>query len=250
MNILVTRPDERGSALVEALTEQGFFALHQPLFSVEKGRELSQLPSLLARLNSGDYLFAVSRNAVDFAVNALKETGFSWRSDLHYFAVGQGTANYFCSQIEQSVHYPIQSENSEGLLALPEMQALQGKNIVILRADSGRAFFGEQAEQRGAKVQAVECYQRLIADNLAEQLSLAKRTGIDTIIITSGEILHTLVEQTAEAEQGWLRACRLIVVGQRIANIARRLGWNNEQILISERADNQHLLEFCCNTKS
>lgn len=250
MNVLVTRPDERGQALMQSLSEQGIFALHQSLFSVEKGRELSQLPSLLARLNSGDYLFSVSRNAVDFAMNALKETGFYWRSDLHYFAVGQGTANFFCSQIEQPVYYPIQSENSEGLLALPQMQKLQGKNIVILRADSGREFFSEQAKARGANVLTVECYQRVMTENLSSQLSLAKRSGIDTIIVTSGEILSTLVEQTAEEDQTWLRQCRLIVVGRRIAKMAKRFGWNNELILISERADNQSLLEFCCKAKS
>lgn len=250
MNVLVTRPDERGRALVDGLTAQGIFALHQPLFSVEKGRELSQLPSILSQLVTGDYLFAVSRNAVDFAVNALKETGFSWRNDLGYFAIGQGTANYFCAQIEQTVYYPIKSENSEGLLELPQMQDLQGKKIVILRADSGREFFSEQAILRGANVQVVACYQRVMMDNLPEQLSLAKRTGIDTIIVTSGEILATLVEQTAKIDQVWLKECRLIVVGKRIAQMAKRFGWQNELIFVSEQADNQYLLEFCCRIKS
>ena len=40
MNILVTRPDERGQALVESLNQAGIFALHQPLFQFESGREL------------------------------------------------------------------------------------------------------------------------------------------------------------------------------------------------------------------
>lgn len=250
MNILVTRPDERGKALVTLLEEQGFFALHQPLFSVEKGVALSQLPAILSRLNSGDYVFAVSRNAVDFSVSALKETGFSWRNDLSYFAVGQGTANYFCSQIEQSVYYPIQSENSEGLLQLPQMFGVDGKNIVILRAESGRELFSDEISARGAFPQPVVCYQRVMAENLSEQLSLAKRAGIDTIVVTSGEILTSLVEQTAENEQMWLRECGLVVVGQRIARLAEQLGWKKELIKISERADNHYLLELCCKARS
>lgn len=38
------------------------------------------------------------------------------------------------------MRYPIRSESSEGLLELPEMQFLQGKQILILRANSGRDF--------------------------------------------------------------------------------------------------------------
>lgn len=247
MNVLVTRPDQRGQQLVELLAEKQIFALHQPLFSVASGKDLPQLPSAIARLNSSDYVFAVSKNAVDFAYETLKETGFHWRSDLHYFAVGQGTAQYFCALIEQQVIYPIESENSEGLLALPQMQELADRNVLILRADSGRELFPEQAQLRGAQVQILECYQRIIASDLSEQISLAKRIGIDVIVITSGESLLTLFEQTAESDRNWLFECRLVVVGQRIAKLAMRLGWAPEHIQISEKADNQSLLKLLIN---
>lgn len=250
MNVLVTRPDERGKALVEMLAEKGIFALHQPLFSVEKGGDLSRLPTILSTLNRDDYVFAVSRYAVDFAVNALKETGFAWRSDLHYFAVGQGTANYFCSQIEQCVRYPIQSENSEGLSALPQMEDLSGKQIVILRAEQGREWFREQAELRGANVQAVTCYRRVQTAQLSEQLNIAKRSGIDTVLISSGEMLQILHEQMTTYEHEWLRACRLVVVGERLAALARQSGWQDRLIFISDRADNPHLLDMLLQTKS
>lgn len=248
MNVLVTRPDQRGQQLVEMLAEQQIFAIHQPLFRVEAGADLPTLPSSLSRLNSGDYVFAVSKNAVDFAAETLKQTGFHWRSDLLYFAVGQRSANHFASQIEQAVRYPIQSENSEGLLALPEMAQLSGKNVLILRADTGREFFAEQATSRGAEVQILECYRRImLTDNLSEQISLAKRAGTDTIVVTSGEILTTFIEQTAEADLPWLYQCRLIVVGKRIATLARKSGWKSEQIQISMKADNHSLLETILN---
>lgn len=244
MNVLVTRPDSRGGKLVELLQAQGIFAIHQPLFQVESGRELPQLPSMLARLNAGDYVFAVSKNAIDFAAQTLNETGFAWRSDLRYLAVGQRSAHHFCAKSEQAVRYPPEMENSEGLLALPEMQQLDGKTILILRADSGREFFAEQSLQRGAVVQTVECYQRVpLAENLAEKISLAKRVGVDTLVATSAEILTQLAEQTAEAEQAWLFGCRILVVGARLAQIARQLGWQPANIIQSPKADNLTLLE-------
>ena len=82
MNVLVTRPDARGQELVELLNQQQIFALHQPLFTLEAGRELPILPSLFSQLNAGDYVFAVSKNAIDFACNTLAETGFKFRRDL------------------------------------------------------------------------------------------------------------------------------------------------------------------------
>lgn len=243
MNVLVTRPDERGKQLVELLAQQHIFAIHQPLFTVEAGRELPTLPLLLSSLNKGDYLFATSKNAVDFAHQTLQETGFGWRGDLHYFAVGQGSANYFASLTEQAVRYPFNLTSSEGLLELAEMQDLTGKNVVVLRAETGRELFAEQVALRGATVKMVECYQRVpISESLGEKISLAKRAGIDLVVATSCEILTILTENTLESDRQWLLDCRLVVVSQRIADSAVRLGWQPKHIFISEKADNASLL--------
>lgn len=244
MNVLITRPDERGQQLLEMLAEHHIFAMHQPLFRFEAGRELPLLPTTLLALKAGDYVFAVSKNAIDFAHQTLKETGFSWRSDLHYFSVGQRSASYFSSKIEQAVRYPLQSETSEGLLTLPEMQQVVGKNVLILRAESGRELFSEQMLERGAAINVLECYQRVaLSDNVGEKISLAKRAGIDTILLTSNEILALLVQNTFESEKTWLFDCQLVVVSQRIAQEAQRLGWSMDKIILSEKADNQTLLQ-------
>ena len=83
-----------------------------------------------------------------------------------------------------------------------------------------------------------------LEENIAEKLSLAKRVGIDTIVVTSGEILDLLEVYTAEEDKDWLHSCRLIVVSERIAQTAENLGWSAEQIIVSLRADNQSLFEI------
>lgn len=243
MNVLVTRPDSRGQELVNMLNEKQIFAIHQPLFTIEAGQELPLLPSVLSRLKPDDYIFAVSPNAVDYASRTLIDTGFHFRTDLKYFAVGQRTAKYFTEKAEQAVIYPIESENSEGVLDLPEMQILQDKTILILRANSGRELLAEKAIQRGANIQYLECYRREpVKEELPEKLGLCKRLGVDTIVVTSSEILTSLYEQTKENHREWLFDCHLVVVSNRIAKIAKQMGWQPAKIALSDKADNLSLM--------
>ena len=108
----------------------------------------------------------------------------------------------------------------------------------------------QEAVKRGAMVQNVECYRRvLISEQLSEKISLAKRSGIDTIVITSGEILATLVELTANEDQSWLFECQVVVVGERIATLAKQYGWERDKIIVSQKADNQTLLDVLVNNK-
>ena len=67
MAVLVTRPDEHGQQLVEMLAKAGIVAIHLPLFTIEAGAELNELPNKFAKLKAGDYVFIVSKSAVDFA---------------------------------------------------------------------------------------------------------------------------------------------------------------------------------------
>lgn len=242
MAVLITRPDERGLQLVESLNKVGIMAIHLPLFSIESGLELNELPNKISQLKTGDYVFAVSKSAVMFSAKTLKDTGFSWRNDLQYFTVGQGTAVTFTGQIEQPVRYPIQQENSEGLLALTEMQNLTDKKILILRGNGGREYFSEQATLRGANIETLECYRRIpIPYHAEEQTSLCKRLGVQRIVVTSMEILIYLMDFIPKNEHNWLKSCQLITVSQRIALFAQKAGWEN--IVVSPKADNQSLLQ-------
>jgi len=181
MAVLVTRPDERGKTLVDQLNQAGVVALHLPLLSIEAGAELAQLPTKLNQLKSGDYVFLVSKSAVDFADKTLKDIGFSWRQDLQYFTV-----------------------------------------------------------------ETVECYQRTpISYNNEEQTSICIRSGVQTLVVTSLEILQALIEFVPENEQNWLKNCCLVTVSQRIADIAVQQGWHN--VVVSAGADNQSLLNTLLN---
>lgn len=242
MGVLVARPAQQGAMLVDMLNKAGIASLHFPFFDIQACEQLNTLPHKLAQMKKQDYVVVVSRNAVDYAHQSLLSTGFAWRNDLHYFSVGQSSAERFCELTGFTVTYPYAQQNSEGLLALIAMQTdnLVGKQVLLLRGNEGRKLFPEQIQQRGAQLEIVQCYQRQpIAYKNLEQVSMWKRAGINALVVTSGEMLNTLLQFVPLEEQGWLKGCRLITISQRIALLARQQGW--QHILVSERPNNRAL---------
>lgn len=240
MKVWVTRPETSGEILTEMCKKHGIFAIHQPLFKTQAGRELKQLPSILNSLNSGDYVLAVSKNAVQYASDIFNATATKWRDNLKYFAIGQSTANYFTEVSGQAVRFPVKFANSENLLTVSEMKNVYNRNVVILRAESGRELISTELKKRGANVQTIECYQR---KPLNFEIDFCKSAEIDTLIVTSCGILEELWAKTPEIDQKWLKNCAIIVVSERIANLAIQFGWEKENITISPQPNNQSLLD-------
>ncbi len=242
MKVLVTRPDESGAELVAMLQQSQIDAVAYSPIEFVQGGELSKLPKQLFALNKGDYVLCVSKNAVKFADQILKQSNIQWRDDVNYFAIGRATASYLASVCEKAVKYPSVFANSETFLALPEMQHLEGKNLLILRADTGRELISQTAFLRGANVLPFECYKKMVKNDINVKMSFFKQQRIDTIIIGSCDILTMLFDKTALKDREWLMQCRLIVVSRRIAKLAIYLGYNKDNIIVSTQVNNSSLL--------
>lgn len=242
MAVLVTRPAEQGIALVEQLNKAGIAAIHFPFFRIEADDNLNQLPHKLAQLNAGDYVVAVSKYAVKYAHQALQTIGAKWRADIQYFAIGQGTAERLCCATQQGVTYPFAQPNSEGVLALSGMSAgqLANKKLLLLRGNEGRELFPEQVRRRQGQLEILSCYQRQPLDyDALEHTSIWKRAGINSLLVTSTEILNALLRFVPKTEQNWLKNCTLITISERIAQLALSQGWQRVELV--PRPDNLSL---------
>ncbi|AUX95164.1 uroporphyrinogen-III synthase [Mixta gaviniae] len=242
MSILVTRPSPAGVELVTRLCALGRAAWSFPLIEFTPGRELAQLPQQLAALTPGDLVFALSQHAVEYAQPCLRQAGLTWPAALDYYAIGRSTALSLHSVSGREVTWPHDRETSEMLLQLPTLRRLKGKKALILRGNGGRELLGETLAQRGAEVRFLECYQR--CEKYYHGPSEGKRwrdRGIDTLVVTSGEMLQQLHQLfPAIDREEWLLRCRLIVVSDRLATLARELGWNH--ITVADGADNDALM--------
>ncbi|MEX5413085.1 uroporphyrinogen-III synthase [Atlantibacter hermannii] len=241
MNILVTRPSPAGEELVSRLRAQGKVAWSLPLIEFSPGRELSALPDLLASLSPDDLLFALSQHAVSHAAATLRQHSLAW-PQVQAFAIGRTTALALHTASGLTVNYPRDREISEVLLQLPELQNVAGKRAVLLRGNGGRELIGETLAKRGVSVTFCECYQRndKYYDGTEEAHRWQQR-GVDTLVVTSGEMLRRLFTLIPPWYQThWLLRCRLIVVSERLATLARELGWLD--ITVADNADNDALL--------
>lgn len=240
MSILITRPNPAGQALVQRLLDAGKMAFQAPLIKIEAGRELPLLETKLKWLRSSDYLFLLSKNAVSYANWQLNQLQQPWSDTLFYYGIGQSTALEFQRVSNLMIHYPEHGETSEDLLELPALNQVENKRVLLLRGNGGRDLLATTLRQRGAIVDECECYQRLLIHYDPDAFSLQWESAqVDTLVVTSGEILQQLFDLVVESKKAWLLHCHLIVVSKRLATIAEALGWKD--ITIAESANNDAL---------
>lgn len=239
--ILVTRPSPAGEQLVEQLAAQGMDACHTPLISFVRGEDLDSLPQYLDKLGPGDIIIAASQHAVYYAQEALSQRCYAWPKDVGYFAIGQKTASALEEATGFTAFYPEGREISEQMLKLPQLQHVAGKNVVILRGNGGRELLAKTLTARGAKVRFCECYQRLpIAYDGAQLCERWQKLSVNTLVITSGEMLQQIYNLAPERHRSWLLSLKLLVVSERLAELAADLGWL--QCRVADNADNGALL--------
>ncbi|MFT5235248.1 MAG: uroporphyrinogen-III synthase [Shewanella sp.] len=223
MNILLTRPEGRNQSMIEILTQLGISYIVTPLLAVQ-ATDNKQHQEAIAHFKAADIVIFISTNAVVFSSQAI---ALNKHSSMQFYAVGDATFNALQARGVTSFKAPSNYQQTEGLLTLSQLQDLSNKKIVIVRGVGGRETLAETLMQRGGKVDYWEVYQRTypaIDDGIPYQWRDAK---VDTIIITSGEILHSLNKLVPKELFAWLRACHIIVPSSRVKEQALAYGLNN-----------------------
>ncbi|MGI2260300.1 uroporphyrinogen-III synthase [Shewanella sp. GXUN23E] len=209
MKVLLTRPEGRNQTLSAALSERGIAHLIYPLMGVE-----ATPPSLpQATVLAADIIIFVSTNAVHFGSKAL---GQPWPANASYFAVGKATWDSFANAGITGARASDDNQQTEGLLALPALNQVAGKRVVIVRGNGGRELLGQTLMERGAQVDFWEVYQRTGPQAADPELCRQWQAfGIDTILITSPEMLDSLITLVPKELFPWLSACHIIVPSSR-----------------------------------
>lgn len=232
LKVAVTRPRTQAAQLVRSIEQSGGVPILFPLLEIEAAEITPPLRAQLSRLAQADLAIFISPNAVQHGMAAARSAGVSFPSSLKIATVGQGSAKALRELGMADIIAPTERSDSEGLLALPELQQVSGWRVMIFRGNGGREHLGDTLAARGATVEYVECYRRSKPQQDGAAL-LAVRP--DAITVTSSEALAYLWDMLDEAAHAALRGTPLFVPHARIAELARQQGWR--QVLPTPAGD-------------
>ncbi len=225
--IVVTRPASQAAPLAAMIRAAGGRPILFPVLEILDTADIAPLIVAADGLDRFDLAIFISPNAVLRAMNQIVARR-SWPRGLRAAAVGKGSARELKRFGITDVIAPARAFDSEGLLALPELQQVSGRRVVIFRGDGGRELLGDTLAARGADVEYVECYRRARPRADAAPLLRAwARNEVDAVTVTSSEGLRNLFEMVGRLGQSWLRRTPLLAPHPRIAAAARELGCGN-----------------------
>ncbi len=231
--VVITRPRAQADALVARLAEFGVESYRFPLLEIRPIADSTALRTTLARLSDYAMVAFVSPNAIDAAFEHIQR----WPSEVVAAVVGEGSrqalARHGLTESNTHIASPVDPHrtDSETLLDVLDMNALIGRRVLIVRAETGRELLADRLRSSGVLVEQIAAYQRALPmldaerraqliDLLAQQLAW---------VITSSEALRHLLEMVRQLAQDWalprLLDSQLIVPHPRIAETAHALGF-------------------------
>lgn len=246
LSVLVTRPAHQAEGLCDLIEAAHGRPIRFPTLEILGPRDKHAARSDLRIAARADMLIFVSTNAVQYAFPLLPD---QLPLDIDVAAVGTATARALSEAGLDPTLLP-ERMDSEGLLALPALQAVAGKSIVILRGNGGRELLFETLAERGAQVTQVEVYRRQAPQRAAAARNLVGgwEQLVDVVIATSNAIFDNLVQMLGEQGKTLLQATPLIVVSQRTAEHAVANGC--EAVFVAGSASDHDLLEALCEVEA
>ena len=240
--IVVTRPREHALVLAERIRAAGGDPVLFPTLEILPPEDLGAVANLIVRLDSFQLAIFVSPTAATRGYRMVIASG-GWPKGLRVAAVGGGTARALEELGCRDVVSPSGQADSEALAALPELQDLRGRAVVIFRGQGGREWLRARLAARGARVEYAECYRRARPDaNAGGLLARWQRGGIEAVSITSAEGLENFSAMLGPTGREYLCATPVFVPHPRIAAAARELGVR--QIVVTGRGDDQTVAEM------
>lgn len=227
LGILVTRPARMNAKLAELIRAAGGEAILFPSLEIAGVADTAPLYAIIERLEQFDLAVFISPSAVEKGM-ALIRARRTLPAALKIAAVGQGSANALRRQGVAEVLVANDGNDSEALLALPELQRIDGWRVAIFRGEGGRETLAEELTRRGATVTYLECYRRRKPDSdPAPLLAQGAQGKIAAITVTSAESARNLRDMLGVAGWDWLKRTPLFALHPRIAAVAGELGWEN-----------------------
>lgn len=235
--VVVTRPLAQARMLQSRLEMLGRRVALFPLLEIHPLTNYDALDRTLASLERFALVAFVSPNAIAAAFARRKQ----WPVHVPLAIMGASSLGALLEQGVDRTITPIFSPknpertDSQTLLEVLDLPALQGRDVLIVRGEDGRELLGDSLRAAGAIVTQIAAYRRAgpnVDTCMLQRLRLLLTSDCDWLV-TSSEALQLLFdmvrrdgpEPEAHARVARLQQQTLIVPHVRIAETAQSLGF-------------------------
>ncbi|HTZ41256.1 MAG TPA: uroporphyrinogen-III C-methyltransferase [Syntrophales bacterium] len=222
--IVVTRPEKQAGEFANLLAAEAARVILFPTIRIVPPATWEHLDRALGNLGSFHWIVFTSANGVRHFFRRLRETGRDVRDlkGIRICTIGPATA----AAVEgMGIRVDIVPDEyiSEGVVKALQGVDLQGKRILLPRAEEARDVIPEGLAKRGASVEVVAVYRTVRSESRKETLQAHLDAGeVDVITFTSPSTVNNFKEiMGAETLPGnVLIAC----IGPVTAAAAKKLG--------------------------
>lgn len=237
LRVLVTRPGHQAEHLANLIEGQGGRAVCFPTIEILPPHDPAALVTCVNRLHEFDMAIFISANAVHKGMEVITACHGSFPDNVTVACVGLSSARELRRFAIPTI-VPTTQFDTEGLLALPELQQVKNKAIVIFRGEGGRELLGRTLTERGAHIEYAECYRRAKPSRASTPLLKSwENAKIDIVTTTSVDGLRNLVELVGKTRRKALTKTPIVVISQRMADVARELGFDGDIVVATQPGD-------------
>jgi len=231
--LLITRPLEQAEKLFHLLQKSNYDSVCFPTLEIEP---IENQQFHFDETHGYHFIVFTSINAVLYGKQFLPKTK---PTNGLVIAIGQATADAVTNN-GWSVDLMPDVFDSETLLAMPELNDIKNKQVLLVTGKGGRGLLDTEFKKRGAKLDRWNVYQR---NQPKTQLNKEVLNKINLILATSCESLQNLCDMTPENLRSSLFKLKLLVTSSRILKKAQELGFT-EPPLLAENASNEAVLKM------
>ena len=157
---------------------------------------------------------------------ALRLQAVGQRPGQHWIAVGSGTGNALARAGIRGVVTPSRMD-SEGLLALPCLQDLDGQDVALVTAPQGRDLLANTLRGRGANLLRADVYARIpVAISAVALHRLRTLDAPAALALSSGAALERVLGLLPADVMQQLQAMPVAAASPRLLQAARQAGFN------------------------
>ncbi len=225
LRVLNTRPEGAAVSLNQAIHAAGGIAVALPGLTI-KAHKNDWLSHILPLAQAKQAIF-ISPNAVTYCFERLKNCNIIWPATICVSAIGNATAARL-KTYGVSVNYVPDVSTSEHLVQLNNFQSIQHQTIFLFKGGDGREIITDTLRAKGANLIPVSVYDTEKPMITQEYInSLWKNDAIDTILFTSLQAMKNIITFFTKERLVWLCNKPCIVISERLAYEAKRLGMKN-----------------------